>query len=409
MLRKGDTVRFLNETGGGKVAGFQGNHIVLVEDEDGFQIPMNINEVVLAKTEDYSTSKVLGRGKVNAGDANGTSQEIGGSRSVSAMLRDGQDEEIDMTVEDTIDDEKEVTFRAIARERERGDLLSAYLAFAPTTENVMAHPEFDCYMVNDSNYFMRYVCASITDTQWSLLYEGEIEPNSKICLGTLVREDINSLSRVNIQLVAYKRDQPYLLKPSVDATLRIDPVRFFKANAYRSYPFFDIPALVYPIIEADRVPQPQDIDALRLKEAMYKDAAEPSPTSGAATAAQREKLVQRYADDQRKGARGKSPYVRQRALDDAVVVDLHAEQVLDTTRGMQPGEILEYQLKIFRDTLAEYADKRGQKIVFIHGKGEGVLRRAIINELTYKYKSYTYQDASFQEYGYGATMVTIGH
>ena len=54
--------------------------------------------------------------------------------------------------------------------------------------------------------------------------------------------------------------------------------------------------------------------------------------------------MQRYADDQRKGARGKSPYVRQRALDDAVVVDLHAEQVLDTTRGMQPGEILEYQL-----------------------------------------------------------------
>jgi dsDNA-specific endonuclease/ATPase MutS2 len=76
---------------------------------------------------------------------------------------------------------------------------------------------------------------------------------------------------------------------------------------------------------------------------------------------------------------------------------------------MQPGEILEYQLKVFRDTLAEHADKRGQKIVFIHGKGEGVLRRAIINELTYKYKSYTYQDASFQEYGYGATMVTIRH
>ncbi len=47
--------------------------------------------------------------------------------------------------------------------------------------------------------------------------------------------------------------------------------------------------------------------------------------------------------------------------------------------------------------------------MFIHGKGEGVLRRAIINELTYKYKSYTYQDASFQEYGYGATMVTIRH
>ena len=64
-------------------------------------------------------------------------------------------------------------------------------------------------------------------------------------------------------------------------------------------------------------------------------------------------------------------------------------------------------MKVFRDTLAEHASKKGQRIVFIHGKGEGVLRRNIINELRYHYKSYRYQDASFQEYGYGATQVTI--
>ena len=33
--------------------------------------------------------------------------------------------------------------------------------------------------------------------------------------------------------------------------------------------------------------------------------------------------------------------------------------------------------------------------------------RAIIHELNYKYKHFQYQDASFQEYGYGATQVTI--
>ncbi len=45
-MKKGDKVRFLSEVGGGKVAGFQGKNIVLVEDEDGFEIPMPINEVV---------------------------------------------------------------------------------------------------------------------------------------------------------------------------------------------------------------------------------------------------------------------------------------------------------------------------------------------------------------------------
>jgi hypothetical protein len=37
----------------------------------------------------------------------------------------------------------------------------------------------------------------------------------------------------------------------------------------------------------------------------------------------------------------------------------------------------------------------------------GVLRHALIHEINYRYKHCTYQDASFQEYGYGATQVTI--
>ena len=35
-MKKGDKVKFVSEVGGGIVAGFQGNNIVLVEDEDGF-------------------------------------------------------------------------------------------------------------------------------------------------------------------------------------------------------------------------------------------------------------------------------------------------------------------------------------------------------------------------------------
>ena len=51
--------------------------------------------------------------------------------------------------------------------------------------------------------------------------------------------------------------------------------------------------------------------------------------------------------------------------------------------------------------------KKGQRIVFIHGKGEGVLRDALIKELQYRYRGCSYEDASFQKYGFGATMVTI--
>ena len=90
-----------------------------------------------------------------------------------------------------------------------------------------------------------------------------------------------------------------------------------------------------------------------------------------------------------------------------VEVDLHIHELVDTTTGMSNADMLQLQLQTFRDTLDHYKNEKGRKIVFIHGKGDGVLRRAILEELQRKYKNYEYQDASFREYGFGATQVTI--
>ena len=57
--------------------------------------------------------------------------------------------------------------------------------------------------------------------------------------------------------------------------------------------------------------------------------------------------------------------------------------------------------------MEKYKGKREQKIVFSHGKGDGVLRIAWLGDLKRKYNTCRYQDASFQEYGFGATLVTI--
>lgn len=53
-MKIGDKVRFLSEVGGGVVAGFHGKNIVLVEDEDGFQIPTSITDVVVIDNDDYN-------------------------------------------------------------------------------------------------------------------------------------------------------------------------------------------------------------------------------------------------------------------------------------------------------------------------------------------------------------------
>ena len=402
-MKIGDKVKFLSETGGGKVAGFQGKNIVLVEDEDGFQIPTPVNEVVVVESEDYSTANVINRRAEAQEQKAAETPLLRGHRSVKAMMQEGQDEEVDMSAPDTVDLSKDVTFRPKAEERKGGNQLSAYIAFAPTSDSSLDTPHFECYFVNDSNYYLRYVILSVEGNSCSVKNEGEAEPNTKVFIEEMNAQDINHVGRLVVQLLAYKRDKNFIVKAPVNVELRLEPLKFYKTHTFEDTPFFETPVLLYTIVENDKAVRPLVVDAKELKKEMYSHA--DAQGRDEATADQRKQLVRRYEDNQSKG--NNAPYVRNRGLDDALVVDLHAETLLDTTQGMQAGDILEYQMKVFRDTLKQYGNKKGQKLIFIHGKGAGVLRRALINELTYKHKSYQWQDASFQEYGYGATQVTI--
>lgn len=101
------------------------------------------------------------------------------------------------------------------------------------------------------------------------------------------------------------------------------------------------------------------------------------------------------------------PFRHKKPKVETVEVDLHIQQLLDTTSGMSNTEMLLYQLKTAKDTMEAHRTRKGQKIVFIHGKGAGVLRRELEKMLQRDYPKCDYQDASFREYGFGATMVTI--
>lgn len=92
---------------------------------------------------------------------------------------------------------------------------------------------------------------------------------------------------------------------------------------------------------------------------------------------------------------------------DIIEVDLHIHELVDITTGLSNADMLQLQLDKFHAVIDENKNRKGQKIVFIHGKGEGVLRNEILKLLKSRYKSYYYQDASFKEYGFGATMVVI--
>ena len=379
-MKIGDKVRFMSEVGGGRVSGFQGKDIVLVEDEDGFEIPTSVHDVVVVEQDDYAMGKMISA-KMEAqqkAEEHAATELHQDSRSIKSILN-YHDEQTDMHVDEYDAADREITFRAPVQEREGGNKLSAYLAFVPVDIKEITHTRFETYIVNDSNYYIHYSYLVAEGNAWTLKSVGEVEPNTKLFIEEFGREVLNDMGRIGVQLTAYKKDKPFLLKPAIDVQFRIDPVKFYKLHVFEENEFFEQPSLLFTIVDNDEVARPLVVDSKRLKEQMYKD----------------EKIIAHEGKKKRKKDDG------------TLVIDLHADELLETTAGMNAADILHYQLDVFKKTMDENKKKKGQKIVFIHGKGEGVLRHALVHELNYRYKSCTYQDASFQEYGYGATQVTI--
>lgn len=93
--------------------------------------------------------------------------------------------------------------------------------------------------------------------------------------------------------------------------------------------------------------------------------------------------------------------------EDIMEIDLHISAIADNWQQMERGEMLHMQMEVFRRTMRDNIRYKGKKIVFIHGRGEGILKAAIASELRQHYSSCEYQDASFAQYGFGATMVII--
>ena len=349
-MKIGDKVRFLSEVGGGVVTGFQGKDIVLVEDADGFDIPMPVRECVVVDTDDYNIKRKPEEHKV---------------------------------------EEKPVKpeIPAIQRQPEMrgGDVLNVFLAYVPEDIKAVTTTPFETYLVNDSNYYLYYTYLSAEGKAWKVRSHGLVEPNMKLLLEEFTKERLNEIERVAVQLIAFKDKKTAALKPAVGVELRIDTVKFYKLHTFSQSCFFEEPALIYDIVKNDVPAKQVYVSAEELQNA----------------------LLQKKSADTERAKPAAKPAKEPAGKGGIVEIDLHIDALLDDTRGMSNGEMLNYQLDKFREVMEFYKNKREQKIVFIHGKGDGVLRKAVIDELKRKYNSCRYQDASFQEYGFGATLVTI--
>jgi hypothetical protein len=349
-MKIGDKVRYLNAVGGGIVKSFKNKDIVLVEEDDGFETPMLIRECIVV--------------------------ESGGKPITTASKSSSLKPEPLPEPEKTQIVEYEIT------ERPGGDRLNVYMAYLPLDLKNLGKSNYEAFLVNNSNYFLFFNYMSRQNNAWISRHSEIIEPNTRLFIEEFSKEQLNDLERICVQFVAFKKDKPFGLKNAYSIELRIDGVKFYKLHSFRENDFFEDEALIYPLIVNDTAAREMLVSASDLQEAMTQKAKADFP---------------RYQQ---------APPKKEKS-DTVLEVDLHINQLLDSTKGLSNTDMMNVQLDTFRKTMEENKTKKGQKIVFIHGKGEGVLRNAILSELKAKYKNFPVQDASFREYGFGATMVTV--
>jgi hypothetical protein len=344
MIKAGDKVKFLNAVGGGVVKSVINKTMVNVEDYDGFEVPTLISElVVLDDANSMNTEKRQARIRAN--------EKI----EVAQVKKELPKAEI----------------KYVAGK----DAPDFYMAFVPKDSNNPVDGEQKVYMVNDSNNFVLYNYSHLKDKKYKSVESGKMNPNSKRYLESFTRMDLNELPEFQFQLIFFREESSRLEAPVVKS-LRPNPVKFYRMNSYAKTRFFTQNAIIFPLLGSDMEAEMAKLSESDLNQNTF-DKDDP-------------KVV-----------------VKKAASPDMVEIDLHIHELLEDTRGITNHEMLEVQLGRFRNELETAIANGTRKIVFIHGNGNGTLKQELRQELSAKFKKYPFQDASFKEYGYGATMVIL--
>ena len=76
--------------------------------------------------------------------------------------------------------------------------------------------------------------------------------------------------------------------------------------------------------------------------------------------------------------------------------------------AVAPDTALYLQMARVRLELGRHSKNKGLRIIFIHGKGDGTLRQAILDYVKESHPAFACFDAPFDKYGHlGATAVEI--
>lgn len=350
-FKKGDRVKFLNDIGQGEIIGFKDSKFAVVINDDGFEMPVLISELLKVDS------------KYDMGDSN---------ESV------------------TNHDEDDVIFKSNKKEKIEPENLASdglltdkkadvFFAMVPKNQKDIANSDFDLYLINDSNFRILYSISNKENELQSLVAYGNLEDNTKTIIGEIKRDDLAKYEEITFQIIFFSKGNYYTL-PTLHKKWLVRPSRFFKSTIFSQNDFFNELAFIYELTK-------EEIDMAK------------HITDESIDKAKKEKEI----SQPKKVFQSPKKDINQEIEE----IDLHIQMLVESYQNLSNSEIVEIQMARFTTALDGGIIAGTRKMVFIHGVGNGKLKQEIRKTIERKYPKLRYQDASFKEYGYGATMVIL--
>ncbi|MCD4735337.1 MAG: DUF2027 domain-containing protein [Bacteroidales bacterium] len=357
-FKVGDRVKFLNESGGGIVAGIVSPNMVNVAIQDGFEIPTLTSELIRIEEEAPVSSP-------------------------KHMFREEYDIKIDP--EKINEFQESDTIIPLQNNPSQGSISKGvYFALVPHDQKWLITGMLDIYLINYTPYDILYsFFREDEDGIYKGFDYGSVTPESMKLMHSVERDELVQWAKGIVQVLFHKDSANNVLNPG-SSSFKIRTSRFYHENSYKSSPILSGRSILLSLLPLDAqvsIAGNDNPDKDRIEKNTVSKAREIEP----------EHMIDRHKTSPREA-----------------VVDLHIYELAEDSDKLSSSEMLKIQLDYFRGCLESALSNNLSKITFIHGVGKGTLKKEMYDILGV-YKGIDIYDASMSDFGYGATEVLIRH
>lgn len=351
-LSVGDKVRFLNEAIEGVVSKILSNDRVEITTSEGFT--QTASEQHLVKVEFIMEDKVV--------------EETAEQTKPDAAIKSH---------------EEEIPFRPpIIPSLKNDETIYAAVVLKEKSSPLTSDIEFT--LVNNCSYSIVFSLTKKKEDIRIGVAAGILKSRTEQFIGAFSQDELHKFDGFIIEMLFFG-EQDFIPRPAAEKHLTISSSDFVEPDYWETIRVRDDQVLLMPLYAINRE---RDVNVKKLLERYQQTDAEDKARAEIFT----------------KSSKGKLRPQKFVLLTKEKVVDLHIEELVKDFSDMSNAQIISYQLNFFLFEMDQAVLNKLNKITFIHGVGQGVLKSAIREQLK-KYPSIRYGEAPSEKYGYGATEV----